>query len=104
MVKEIQSEDEYNKAINSGGLVVVDFTATWCGPCRAVAPRYQALSEKFPGVTFLKVDIDAHRALARAAEVSAVPTFLFFRNGAAVGDRVVGADVAALEEGVNLYK
>ena len=84
-----------------GKLVVIDFTATWCGPCKMVAPIYEQLSEQFGGdngnVVFLKVDVDDNSETAMKYSVSAMPTFLFIHKGEVV-DRVVGANVAKLQE------
>ena len=81
-----------------GKLVVIDFTATWCGPCKMVAPIYEQLSEQFGDrVIFLKVDVDDNSETAMKYSVSAMPTFLFIHKGEVV-DRVVGANVAKLQE------
>ncbi|KAJ3192286.1 Cytoplasmic thioredoxin isoenzyme 2 [Irineochytrium annulatum] len=78
------------------GLTVVDFNATWCGPCKAIAPRFDQLSERHPGVNFLKVDVDEQSGIAGTYSVRAMPTFLFFKNGSKV-DEVVGADIGKVE-------
>ncbi|PWN28706.1 thioredoxin H-type-like protein, partial [Jaminaea rosea] len=61
-------------------LVVVDFTASWCGPCRMIAPTFESLAKKHTGSVFLKVDVDENAAVARAYSVSAMPTFVFLKN------------------------
>ncbi|KAL3937514.1 MAG: hypothetical protein SGARI_002096 [Bacillariaceae sp.] len=72
-------------------LVVIDFTASWCGPCKAIAPLYQELSEEFgsDGVVFLKVDVDENPDTAAKYSVSAMPTFVFISGGSVV-DRLMG--------------
>ncbi|KAJ3280033.1 Thioredoxin domain-containing protein 2, partial [Rhizoclosmatium sp. JEL0117] len=95
-VIEITSESEFNTYINSPTLTIVDFTATWCGPCKMVAPRYESLASKYPSVPFLKVDVDQHRDISGTWGVRAMPTFMFFQAGQKV-DEVVGADIGKVE-------
>jgi thioredoxin 1 len=76
--------------------VFVDFFAEWCGPCKMVAPKLDELSQKYPHVTFLKVDVDSCQDLAKEHGVSAMPTFVAFLNGEKV-DTVVGADLGKIE-------
>ncbi|KAL4584258.1 hypothetical protein LXL04_008854 [Taraxacum kok-saghyz] len=85
-----QWEEQFQKHVDSEKLVVVDFTATWCGPCRVIAPIYAELAKKMPHVTFLKVDVDELESIAQKYSVEAMPTFLFFKKGEIV-DKVVGA-------------
>ncbi|PWA90624.1 thioredoxin H-type 1 [Artemisia annua] len=75
----------------SGKLGVVDFTASWCGPCRVIAPVFEELAKKFSGVVFLKVDVDELKSVAEEFKVEAMPTFVFLKNGKEV-DRMVGAN------------
>jgi thioredoxin 1 len=74
-----------------------DFSATWCGPCRMIAPIFKELSDAFPNVVFLKVDVDENPETAAKYEVSAMPTFLFIKRGEVV-DKVMGANAAALQK------
>ncbi|KAF8078925.1 thioredoxin-domain-containing protein [Lyophyllum atratum] len=83
-------------------LSVIDFHATWCGPCHAIAPTFEALSKQYKGVNFLKCDVDIGKDVASRYAVSAMPTFLFLK-GAQKVDQVRGADKAALENAVRRH-
>jgi len=90
--------DELSGLLKEAGekLTVIDFHATWCGPCHAIAPKYEALANEFTNVNFTKCDVDAVPAIAREYSVAAMPTFVFIKNGKKV-DQVRGADPRALE-------
>ncbi|GAA5830993.1 hypothetical protein JCM5353_005585 [Sporobolomyces roseus] len=88
---------------NSNKLVVIDFHATWCGPCHAIAPRFEALAKEFaPTSAFVKVDVDKASDISRAYQVRAMPTFIFIRNERKVGE-VKGADPKALEAAIRQH-
>lgn len=82
---------------NSAPLTVLYFTATWCGPCKAIAPTVQALSDKYPTVSFYKIDVDALEELTMYAGVDCMPTFQLYKNGEHT-DIIEGAHVKILEE------
>ncbi|KKK19912.1 hypothetical protein AOCH_002522 [Aspergillus ochraceoroseus] len=86
------------KALTSTGPVVVDFFATWCGPCKAIAPTIGKLSETYPNVRFIQVDVDKVRDVASQLQVRAMPTFVLFKDGKELEKRVVGGNVKELEE------
>ncbi len=84
------------------GAVVIDFFATWCGPCKRIAPVFEDLADKFyPKVQFFKVDVDESGELVDMFGVSAMPTFVFLKDGQIV-KKVEGADMVGLEAGFEL--
>ena len=88
------SLDPYVK--NDAPLTVLYFTATWCGPCKAIAPTVQAYADKYPSVNFYKIDVDALEELTMYAGVNCMPTFQLYKGGEHV-DTLEGADAVALE-------
>ncbi|KAE8149948.1 thioredoxin-like protein [Aspergillus avenaceus] len=88
------------KALTSSGPAVVDFFATWCGPCKAVAPVVGKLSETYPDVRFIQIDVDKNPQISQELGVRAMPTFVLFKDGKPLEQRVVGGNMKALEEGV----
>uniref|UniRef100_A0A8D1TS40 Thioredoxin n=1 Tax=Sus scrofa TaxID=9823 RepID=A0A8D1TS40_PIG len=92
----------FQEALNSAGekLVVVDFSATWCGPCKMIKPFFHSLSEKYSNVVFLEVDVDDCQDVASECEVKCMPTFQFFKKGQKVGE-FSGANKEKLEATIN---
>lgn len=86
------SEAGFDKALQSGKLMMVDFWATWCGPCKMVAPVMEQLARDYEGKDIIigKVDVDDETALAQRYGVMSIPTVIFFRNGKEI-ERKVGA-------------
>ncbi|KAF8514741.1 thioredoxin-domain-containing protein [Gautieria morchelliformis] len=83
-------------SVSKDKLSVIDFHATWCGPCHAIAPVFEKLAKQYTNVNFLKCDVDAVKEIAQAYQVSAMPTFIFLKGSQKV-DQVRGADARALE-------
>jgi len=96
--------EEFNDTINDNDIVLVDFWATWCGPCRAFAPTFKASSEKHPDVVFAKVDTEAEHALAAAAQIRSIPTLMAFKKGKLVFNQAGALPPTALEELVQRVK
>ncbi|XP_078533720.1 thioredoxin-like isoform X1 [Lissotriton helveticus] len=98
MVRKIKSVAEFDDILakSHSKLVVIDFTASWCGPCRAIAPAFQKLSTEYRGVVFLKVDVDDHPVLAERYRIAAMPTFVFIKDFKKVAT-VRGANEAAIK-------
>lgn len=103
-VKAINDEAHFQAELSAAGgkLVVVDFTATWCGPCRNIAPLFEQLPAKYPKAVFLKVDVDKCAETASSQGVSAMPTFIFYRARTKI-DRMQGADINGLEQKIQKH-
>jgi thioredoxin 1 len=104
MVHEVKSADALTSAIaqSSSQLVVVDFFADWCGPCRAIAPKVAKLAEEKTSVGFYKVNVDVVNNHPEVETVQALPTFRFYKNGVMV-DEMQGAMYDKLVELVNKH-
>ncbi|KAJ5619997.1 Thioredoxin [Penicillium lagena] len=99
-IVDINSMQEWKeKVIESGDLVVVDFHAEWCGPCKAIAPAIENLSTQHTNVKFYKVNVDDVADVAAENGISAMPTFLFMK-GADKIDTVRGANPPAIQAGL----
>jgi len=96
--------EQFNDTINDSDIVLVDFWASWCGPCRAFAPTFQASSEKHPDIVHAKVDTEAEQQLAAAAEIRSIPTLMAFKKGKLVFNQAGALPPAALEDLVQQVK
>ena len=96
-VMEIKTVSDFDNLVKSskGKLIVIDFSASWCGPCKMIAPAYEELSSEYTESVFCKVDVDDVSDIAQRYEVMAMPTFLFIKNGDVVG-RFSGASIEKL--------
>jgi len=84
--------------------VLVDFWASWCGPCRAFAPTFTKASETHPDIVFAKVDTEAEQELAAAAQIRSIPTLMAFKNGNLVFNQAGALPPAALEQLIQQVK
>lgn len=98
------TEQAFAETVQDHDIVLVDFWASWCGPCRMFAPTYEAASEKHPDVVFAKVDTEAEQRLSAAAGISSVPTLMAFREGVLVFSQPGALPAAGLEQVITAVK
>ena len=90
MARELNSNEFQNEVLSSKDTVMVDFSATWCGPCKMLAPVVEELSTEMEGkAKVFKVDVDKSGDIAQKYDIMGVPTVIIFKNGVAV-DKIVG--------------
>ncbi|XP_061566535.1 thioredoxin [Cololabis saira] len=103
MVREVENLDDFKKILSDAGdkLVVVDFTATWCGPCKQIAPEFVKMSQSGDNqnVIFLKVDVDEADDVSAHCNINCMPTFHFYKNGQKVFE-FSGANLQTLKDKV----
>jgi len=99
-VHNLQSKSAFDDARNDKEtLMVLDCFATWCGPCKVIAPQVVKLSEKYPNARFFKLDVDEVADVAKELGIRAMPTFILFKGGDKIAE-VVGANPKALEAAI----
>ncbi|EER90722.1 thioredoxin H2-2 [Sorghum bicolor] len=87
---------------NGGKLMVIDFSASWCGPCRFIEPAFKELASRFTDAIFVKIDVDELAEVARTWKVEAMPTFVLVKDGKEVS-RVIGAKKDELERKIQMF-
>jgi len=103
-MKEVHNESDYKMVLATNQVVVIDFYATWCGPCKALAPKLEQLAKKYPKVAFVKLNVD-NPDLSRIVSlhnISAMPTTIVFKGGMKK-ETIIGADILKIETSVNKH-
>jgi len=104
-VQTVADKNDFDTKLKEAGgsLVVVDFYATWCGPCKMISPKLEEMAKVMTDVIFLKVDVDECEDIASLYGISCMPTFMFFKNGEKVQE-FSGANVEKVKEIINTCK
>jgi thioredoxin 1 len=92
------TSDAFEETVLGDGIVLVDFWAEWCGPCKSFAPVFEAASEQHPDISFTKIDTEAEQQIAGALEIRSIPTLMIFRDGVQLFSQAGALPAHALED------
>ncbi len=98
------TKDTFEQTVTGGGIVLVDFWAAWCAPCRRFAPVYEQASHNHPDIVFGKVDTEAEQDLAAAAGIYSIPTLMAIRDGTVVFSQPGALPAATLEQVISAVR
>jgi thioredoxin len=98
------TDDTFEKTVKDNDIVLVDFWAEWCGPCRMFAPIFEASSEQHPDIVHAKLDTEEQQRIAAAAGITAIPTLMAFREGVMVFNQAGALPAPALAQLVDAVK
>ncbi|PWN33299.1 putative TRX2-thioredoxin II [Meira miltonrushii] len=100
-VQAIESYEDFQKIINGDKIAAIDFWATWCGPCKMISPLFEKFAGEAPSdqIAFYKVDVDEQEKISQEVGITAMPTFVFFKNGQKI-TQTVGANPQQLQAAI----
>lgn len=96
--------ENFESTVGNDGIVLVDWWASWCGPCRQFAPVFEEASKTHPDITFAKIDTDAQQQLSAMANIRSIPTLMAFRDGILVFNQAGALPAPALEQVVQAVR